>query len=181
MSVPVSLLVPCFNAAEFLPRLAEGVCRVQPGFAEMICYDDGSTDNTSEVAHALGYRVTRVERNEGVSRARNRLAQLASCPWIHFHDADDRIHPRFNEDVFSMLNGGADVATCDADWIVDPSEVLVRAWRYDRGQLRNNAAQYLLQHPMGLNSSIIRRELWLEIKGAMNASRCGRMRMFTCG
>ncbi len=44
-----SLLIPCHNAAQYLLRLWETVQAQTVPFDEIICYDDGSTDNTAEV------------------------------------------------------------------------------------------------------------------------------------
>ena len=85
----ISLLIPCKNAAGYLPRLFEGVRAQSRPFAEIICYDDNSTDATCEVAEGLGARVIKAEGpSTGPAKARNRLAMAASAPWIHFHDAD---------------------------------------------------------------------------------------------
>ena len=64
---------------------------------EAIIINDGSPDNTREVALALGRHDARVryyeKTNGGLSSARNAGLQLAQGRWIQFLDADDLIEP----------------------------------------------------------------------------------------
>jgi len=52
----------------------------------------------------------------GPARARNRLLAAARCPWVHFHDADDRVRPRFVEAFQEQLRAppSADAWFCAA-------------------------------------------------------------------
>jgi len=160
-----SLLIPCYNAAAFLPRLMEGVRAQTIPFAEILCYDDGSTDNTVAVALLLGLRILEGGVNRGVATARNRLAAAARSAWIHFHDADDLISPSYVERLAPWCTKDCDVVSCDADWIDDATRAPVIRWHYDAEALATHPHDYLLQHPMGMNSSIIRKSSWIEIGG----------------
>jgi glycosyltransferase involved in cell wall biosynthesis len=93
----VALLIPCYNAENYLPELFIGVMAQTVSFTEVICYDDGSTDRTAAVAESLGAKVIRGEKNHGAAYARNRLLESTTCDWVHFHDADDLIDPNFVE------------------------------------------------------------------------------------
>ena len=93
----IAILIPCYNAAEYLSDLFEGINAQTIPFDEIICYDDCSTDNTIEVALRLGARVIKGYENKGPSFGRNRLIEATKSDWIHFHDADDLIDPSFVE------------------------------------------------------------------------------------
>lgn len=93
----VSCLIPVYNAAKFLPSLLEGIKNQTIPFSEVICYDDGSTDDSAQIAEAWGARVIRGQENRGISHARNQLLEAAQGDYIHFHDADDLIDTRFLE------------------------------------------------------------------------------------
>lgn len=164
MTPAVTLLIPCYNAAAFLPRLLADVRAMQPGFAAVLAYDDGSTDHTVAVARALGVDILTPNANSGVATARNRLAAAATTEWIHFHDADDRIAPDFLQHL-GPLTAQADVVSCDADWINDSDGALQTAWRYDPAALAAQPHRYLLQHALGLNNSLIRRICWQAVGG----------------
>jgi glycosyltransferase involved in cell wall biosynthesis len=64
--------IPCYNEAETLPLTLSELPRHVEGFdkVEWLIIDDGSTDNTSEVAKAHGAdHIVRVRRNQGLARA----------------------------------------------------------------------------------------------------------------
>jgi len=160
-----TLLVPCYNAARYLPRLMEYVRALETPFDRILAYDDGSTDDTVPVARSLDLEIITPNKNGGVSVARNRLASAASTEWIHFHDADDRIHPAFLTRLAPLADASADAVSCDADWIGETDGALHVAWRYDPAALATDPAAHLLTRPLGLNSSLIRRSAWLGVGG----------------
>ena len=165
MTPAITLLVPCYNAAKFLPRLHEAVCTLTAPFSRVLCYDDGSSDDTVAIAHSLGLEIVTGNPNRGVAHARNQLAAAARTDWIHFHDADDLIAPTFVERLAPWCDERHDVVSCDADWIGETTRHLVVAWRYDAGALARAPSMHLLSQSMGLNSSIIRRSAWDRIGG----------------
>ncbi|WP_438482697.1 glycosyltransferase family 2 protein [Oleiharenicola lentus] len=165
MSAQTTLLIPCYNAARFLPRLMANVAKMSVSFDEVLAYDDGSTDDTVAVARSLGLTILTPNANGGVSRARNRLVEAAQTEWIHFHDADDRISPDYLRKLGPLADDLTDVVSCDADWIGEEDEALHVAWRYDVDALARDPAEHLLAHPMGLNNSLVRRSAWLKIGG----------------
>src|SRR5690242_6343139 len=91
----LALLIPAYNAAQYLPRLLDSAARQTQSFDEIWVYDDCSTDNTAVVAERHGARVVRGDSNRGCSHGKNRLATETKCEWIHFHDADDELLPNF--------------------------------------------------------------------------------------
>ena len=161
----VTLLIPCYNAGRFLPRLAESIRAQTRPFSAVLAYDDGSTDDTVAVARSLGIEILTPNTNGGVSRARNRLAAAASTEWIHFHDADDRIHSDFLARLAPLADANADVVSCDADWISESDERPLISWRYDPAALASDPAAELLARPLGLNNSLIRRAAWMGVGG----------------
>lgn len=138
--------------------------QAQP-FAEILCYDDGSTDETVAVARSLGLKIITGHSNAGVSIARNRLADAAGMEWIHFHDADDVMLPGFLARLGPACDGMHDVVTCDADWVDESSGALLIAWRYDPTELAHAPIRHLLKHSMSFNNSIIRRSCWKSVGG----------------
>ena len=86
--ITISVVIPAYNAAHFLPRCLKSVFAQTLKPAEVIVVDDGSTDDTAAVAAALGARVIG-RQNGGISAARNTGIQNASGQWIALLDADD--------------------------------------------------------------------------------------------
>ena len=101
--INLALLIPCYNAAPYLPELFESVNSQTMPFSEVICYDDGSTDNTIEIINKFNFQVIHGKVNKGAAYARNRLLELTTCKWVHFHDADDLIDPLFVETMASSI------------------------------------------------------------------------------
>ena len=162
---PITLLIPCYNAGRFLPRLMGYVRELTVPFARVLCYDDGSTDDTVAIARRLGLEIVTPNPNRGVAHARNQLAARVETEWFHFHDADDRIAPEFVARLAPLCDDTCDVACCDADWVYEGFEQLTLRWRYDGEALACDAAAHLLTHPLGLNNSIIRRSAWTRVGG----------------
>lgn len=94
MRPSVSIVVPCFNAAWVLPKLARCIESIAPEAAEVIVVDDGSSDGSAELVNQLLPQATVIRQaNAGVGAARNRGAEMATGEFIQFLDADDTIEP----------------------------------------------------------------------------------------
>jgi glycosyltransferase involved in cell wall biosynthesis len=88
----ISVVIPAYNAAHFLPRSLGSVFAQTLQPLEVIVVDDGSTDSTAQVAEQLGAKVIR-RPNGGLAAARNTGIQHASGDWIALLDADDSWSP----------------------------------------------------------------------------------------
>jgi len=88
----ISVVIPAYNAAVFLPRCLKSVFAQTVKLEEVIVVDDGSTDNTAALAAELGARVIS-RKNGGLSAARNTGIQGALSEWIALLDADDMWAP----------------------------------------------------------------------------------------
>lgn len=160
-----SLLIPCHNAAKTLPDLWNTVQAQTIPFDEFICYDDGSTDSSFEVAEELGIKVLRGETCEGPAFGRNRLAKETTCDWFHFHDADDLLHPKYLEQTKSRIDKDTDVVLCNVNWIDSETRKLVIAWEYSEEELKRHPVNYVLSHPVGGINGLYRKSAFLSIGG----------------
>lgn len=89
----VSVVVPCFNQAHFLTEAIESVQRQSHPQVEVTVVDDGSEDNSYEVAGRYpGVRRLRQE-HRGVAAARNLGLAESGGDFVAFLDADDRLLP----------------------------------------------------------------------------------------
>lgn len=88
----ISVIIPAYNAAHFLPRSLGSVFAQTLPPHEVIVVDDGSTDATAQIAEQLGAKV--ISRpNGGLAAARNTGIKAASGDWIALLDADDSWSP----------------------------------------------------------------------------------------
>lgn len=84
----ISVVIPAYNAAAFLPAAVENVRRQNQPLLEIIVVDDGSQDDSANVASSLKVRYFRQE-NSGPAAARNAGLTEARGEFIAFLDADD--------------------------------------------------------------------------------------------
>ena len=73
---------------------------------EILVIDDGSTDRTVELAESLGAVVIPHPLNNDWSQQRRFGISQASCDWILFIDADERVSPELNEEILKAVNSG---------------------------------------------------------------------------
>ena len=87
----VSIVIPCYQQAHFLPDAISSILRQTYPDIEIIVVDDGSTDHTRDVALSHpGIRYI-AQKNAGVSSARNTGFRMSRGEYIVFLDADDRL------------------------------------------------------------------------------------------
>src|SRR2546428_1968701 len=86
----VSVIIPCFNASEWIREALNSVVAQNYDNLEIIAIDDGSTDDSGDIIRdEFGFvRLVRTP-NRGVSRARNLGTRLSSGQFCQYLDADD--------------------------------------------------------------------------------------------
>ncbi len=93
----ISVVVPAFNAARTLRVTLDSLAAQTLPDWEAIVVDDGSTDETAQIAAEYAARDPRFrlvqQANAGTSAARNAGIGVATAPWLHFLDADDWMAP----------------------------------------------------------------------------------------
>lgn len=106
MSAPpiVSIFIPCHNYGRFLRQAIDSALAQTYPHIEILVVDDGSTDNTPDVAREVGPRLTyhRIEHG-GVARARNAALDLVSGEYAVNLDADNMLEPAFVEETLRVL------------------------------------------------------------------------------
>lgn len=87
----ISVIIPTFNRAAFLPTALDSVYAQTGVSVQVIVVDDGSTDETSQVMQAWAAKVTYLyQPNRGPAAARNRGLAAARGEWVAFLDSDDQ-------------------------------------------------------------------------------------------
>jgi glycosyltransferase involved in cell wall biosynthesis/GT2 family glycosyltransferase len=107
----VSVVIPCFNHGRFLGAAIESALVQSHRAIEVVVVDDGSTDDTPEVAASYGQLVRYVAKvNGGLSSARNEGSRRAEGELVVFLDADDQLSPTFVEETLAVLVGHPEAA-----------------------------------------------------------------------
>jgi glycosyltransferase involved in cell wall biosynthesis len=95
----LSLIMPCYKYGHFLPEAMESVAKQSVKPHEIIIINDGSPDNTSEVAREMIAKYPELniilleKENGGLSSARNAGIAVATGKYIMSFDADDILRP----------------------------------------------------------------------------------------
>lgn len=116
-NIKVSIIVPIFNNEEYIERCLESLINQTHSNIEMICVNDGSTDNSQKILNSYKEKDERViiinKENGGVSSARNAGIDKAQGTYIMFVDGDDWIELDM---VYKLLNeiveNNADIVRC---------------------------------------------------------------------
>jgi glycosyltransferase involved in cell wall biosynthesis len=114
----VSIIIPCFNGARYIPGLAESlrpVLGAQRERFELIFVDDGSTDESADLArkHLSGARLVQ-QQNCGLSAARNAGVTMAQGEYLQLLDVDDTLEPhKLHVQVTAASSAKADVVYSD--------------------------------------------------------------------
>lgn len=110
----LSVIVPAYNAEKKLARCIDSLLKQEHIALQIIIVNDGSADNTRQIAEKYGNRYARVyvlnQENLGTFRARLNGIRLAEAEYITFCDADDFIDQNFYSRAMKlMVNKQADV------------------------------------------------------------------------
>ena len=99
----ISIIIPCYNAENYLERCVGSVIRQSCKNWEVLLIDDGSTDATWNICRKLEKEDSRIravsQKDEGVSAARNRGLDMCRGELVTFVDADDYLA----EDALSFM------------------------------------------------------------------------------
>jgi GT2 family glycosyltransferase len=106
MPPSVSVIIPAYNSGQRLARAINSALAQTLPVLEIIVVDDGSVDDTVEVASSFGPPVRVVSKpNGGPASARNLGASLARGDWLAMLDSDDWWFPRKNEIQLAQVAG----------------------------------------------------------------------------
>jgi len=142
-------------------------------FDEVIFYDDASTDDTAQFLTKAGFDVIRGETNKGPGYARNRLAEKATCEYIHFHDIDDEFNPKFLELIDEKVaESSADIIAGQADWIDESTRNVIIKWQYKQADINPDPIEYFIAHPLGIINTVYKKEKFLKVSGFSESIKC---------
>ena len=115
--VKVSVIVPVYNTGKYLYECLDSIINQSLKDIEIICVDDGSTDNSLEILEEYAKKDSRVKvysnENKGLSIARNLGMEHANGKYIGFVDSDDYVDEFMFEKMYiSCEQNDLDLAIC---------------------------------------------------------------------
>ena len=137
----VSVVIPCYRQAHFLPQAVRSVLDQTWPEVEAIVVDDGSPDDPlSQLGElARDHRVTVLrQENAGVAAARNAGIGVSRGDFLNFLDADDWLAPQFCERLAPLLARSDDLgfAYCDMQRVYDEPARQAASEEYSVGSSR---------------------------------------------
>lgn len=106
----VSIIIPCYNQAMFLGEAIESALRQTIPLTELIVVDDGSSDQTADVAQAFPEVIYLRQDNQGLCAARQAGFEASSGEFLIFLDSDDRLPPDAVETGLEALKKAPEAA-----------------------------------------------------------------------
>lgn len=131
----ISVIIPCYNQGQYLNQAIESVIQQTYNSWECIIVNDGSPDNTEEIALKLCSKDHRikylVKLNGGLSSARNYGISNSSGEYVIVLDADDKLAPSYIE-------------KCLKEFLSSPKTKIVysEAYKFDGVQEKWNLEEY---------------------------------------
>lgn len=127
----ISVIVPVYNSESSLEQCLDSICRQTYKNLEIICVNDGSTDNSGQILDEYRNRDSRLivitQENAGLSVARNTALDIATGDWIASVDSDDWIEPDTYEYFANHIgNSSSNVAIIGVDVIKMPQQQVLR-------------------------------------------------------
>ena len=125
MTTPlVSVVIPTYNHAQYLPIALESVQSQTMGDWEAIVIDNYSSDSTVDIVSSISderIRLVQFANNGVIAASRNHGISLTAAPYVAFLDSDDSWRPEKLELVMARLKRGADLV-CHGETWVGPGE-----------------------------------------------------------
>ena len=140
----LSLIMPVYNTSKYLNRCLDSILKQTYKNIEIICINDGSTDNSLEILERYASDDKRIkvidQKNKGVSVSRNVGLDVATGDLVAFVDSDDAVIPDMYEVMIdNMISNDASISACDVYRIKD-GEI------YDYG--KNDSKIVLVENPI---------------------------------
>lgn len=119
-SLLVSVVIPVYNAEEYLDEMLESLTNQTHKNIEIICVNDGSSDNSLEVLRSWENKDSRLKvidkENSGAGKTRNAGLDEAKGDYICFVDSDDFVEPELIEQALcASVENDADAVVFDID------------------------------------------------------------------
>ncbi|UCE17691.1 MAG: glycosyltransferase [Gemmatimonadota bacterium] len=160
----VSVIIPTYNRAAFLPEAIDSVLHQSYQDFELILIDDGSDDDTRDILKPYQGRLNyHYQENAGISKTRNTGLRIAQGEFIAFLDSDDLWTRRKLEkqmEIFEQIDE-AEICYTDEVWI--RKGVRVNPKKYHR-KYTGWIFQYCIPLCIiSLSSALIRRNLFAQV------------------
>lgn len=121
--IKISVIVPVFNSELYLRKCVDSILNQQFTEFELICIDDGSTDDSGKILDEYKSVDKRIKvfhnSNNGVSFSRNFGIEHSTAPYIVFVDSDDYVDEYYLLSLFNGIKDNNQLAICNMNYVDD--------------------------------------------------------------
>lgn len=107
-SIKISVIISIYNVEKYLRECLDSVINQTLKNIEIICVNDGSTDNSSKILKEYAVKDKRIiiieQKNQGLSCSRNNAMKIAKGEYIQFLDSDDYLKSDTIEKLYNFAN-----------------------------------------------------------------------------
>lgn len=149
-NVMVSIIIPVFNVEKYLEETLQSVLSQTLSNLEIICVNDGSTDDSGKILRKYASKDSRIvlieQKNAGQSVARNKALEVAKGEYVYFLDSDDLISYNAMESLYTVAKKeNLDIVLFDGTSFFETIELEEKHKNY------KNAYQRKKKYPKVLN------------------------------
>lgn len=144
MPIKVSAIVPIYNVENYIVKCLDSLIHQSYSDFEILLIDDGSTDNSGEIAESYANQYINVKYfkkiNGGLSDARNFGIEHARGEYLMFIDSDDYVDVQLLEKLMGkQIQTQADIVACDMLYVYENGrQVVASAGNFDIGSAKDN-------------------------------------------
>ena len=106
--ISVSVIIPVYNVEKYIEDCLNSVINQDLESIEIICVNDGSTDNSQEILEKYLNKVKNMkminQENKGLPDARNTGLKYATGKFVYFLDSDDMLKKNSLKDMYEFAN-----------------------------------------------------------------------------
>jgi len=164
----LSIIIPVYNVADYLPACLDSVIYPELGDYEVIVVNDGSTDKSPEIAarYAAQYpQLIRVinKENGGLGDARNAAIEPAKGEFLFFLDSDDKLADNAVPEILEELTDDRDIVMLDIQPFTPEGVFLERMPGCKKIGFVNlsDYPELIMEYPSGCNK-ICRKKLYTD-------------------
>ncbi len=178
MSATISVVIPSYNHARYLPEAIASVRSQSLPVDELVVVDDGSTDGSRAVLEGLRFDRMRLEvqENRGAHAALNRAIEVCRGDWVAILNSDDVFEPTWIEQAWGVATASGAALVCGEVTLIGedgsaapPDHDITRWYEEARalGRTAGSIAEALSRHNVAVTTSnfFLHRSLWEALDG----------------
>ncbi len=162
----VSIIIPVFNSDKWISRCLDSLIKQTLTDIEIICVNDGSTDNSLKILNKYANKDPRIvvisqKNDKGPGKARNVAIKHSTSPYIMFCDSDDWYEPNMCEIMYNTITTqNIDVVSCHCSFEYENADTKKKEIRDKIYYNKNYEGKFKLTEKQFANTNVL---LWEKI------------------